>query len=278
MTLTVGENSAVARVFNDPYGRGQMLIGLRDDASGQEIARIAAIQGTEGFAWFAVAIVVLGVVADPRQTTTACRLVADRVCPSCAEPHAWPTGSIGRSGGGECRQRDPSANRLVSRDAQWLRLFPVERRRLGRLSCGEPARRTSHLDSGLSGLAAGFASYIVNHAIASVAIRLASGVSIWTILRSVLAVLPLDLAYGIGAAGIAYFYAEGGAVYLAMLLLPAIAPQGFLIDIARRTNAHNAERERHSRERIELLQRSLRRRTTSGSRPQAICTTDLSPI
>lgn len=109
----------------------------------------------------------------------------------------------------------------------------------------------------LAGLAAGFASYLVNHAIVSVAIRLASGVSIWTIFRSVVAVLPLDLAYGIGAAGIAHFYAQGGAVYLTMLLLPAIAPQGFLIDIARRTNAHNAERERHSRERIELLQRVI---------------------
>jgi len=109
----------------------------------------------------------------------------------------------------------------------------------------------------LAGLAAGLASYLVNSAILSVAIRLASGVSIWTILRSVLPVLPLDLVYGIGAAGIAYFYAEGGAVYLTMLLLPAIAPQGFLIDIARRTNAHNAERERHSRERVELLQRVI---------------------
>lgn len=109
----------------------------------------------------------------------------------------------------------------------------------------------------LAGLAAGFASYVVNHVIVAVAIRLASGVSIWTILRSVLLVLPLDLAYGVGAAGIAYFYSDGGAVYLAMLLLPAIAPQAFLIDIARRTNAHNAERERHSRERVELLQRVI---------------------
>ncbi len=97
----------------------------------------------------------------------------------------------------------------------------------------------------------------MNHAIVLVAIRLASGVSIWTILRSVVAVLPLDLAYGVGAAGIAYFYVQGGAVYLTMLLLPAIAPQGFLIDIARRTNAHNADRDRHSRERVELLQRVI---------------------
>jgi signal transduction histidine kinase len=109
----------------------------------------------------------------------------------------------------------------------------------------------------LAGLAAGLASFIVNHAIVSVAIRLASSVSIWTILRSIMAVLPLDLAYGVGAAGIAYFYAQGGAVYLTMLLLPAVAPQGFLIDIARRTNAHNAERDRHSRERVELLQRVI---------------------
>ena len=40
-----------------------------------------------------------------------------------------------------------SANRLVSRSAQLLRLFPLQRRRLGRLPRGEPARHASHLGS-----------------------------------------------------------------------------------------------------------------------------------
>jgi signal transduction histidine kinase len=96
----------------------------------------------------------------------------------------------------------------------------------------------------LGGLAAGGVSYMVNSAVLSGAVRLASGVSIWTFLRSTLGVLPYDLAYGLAAAGFSIFYGQGGTLYLAMWLVPVVSLQGFLVVLAHRTNAHAADRER----------------------------------
>jgi hypothetical protein len=58
---TAGDERGIAAVTNDLYERGHALIALRDGNSGEQIARIAAIRGDEGFVWIPVAIVVVGV-------------------------------------------------------------------------------------------------------------------------------------------------------------------------------------------------------------------------
>ncbi len=108
----------------------------------------------------------------------------------------------------------------------------------------------------LAGLGAGAASYLVNSAVLAGAVSLSSGVSIWTFLRSTTSVIPYELAYGLGAAGFG-LYSQDGAPYLAMWLAPVVSIQGFLVMLAARTNAHTADRERHARERVELLQRII---------------------
>lgn len=108
----------------------------------------------------------------------------------------------------------------------------------------------------LAGIGAGGASYVVNSIVLCGAIRLASGVSVWTFLRSTVGVIPYDLACGLGAAGFSLL-SNDGAPYLAMWLAPVVSIQGFLVMLAVRTNAHMADRERHARERVELLQRII---------------------
>jgi signal transduction histidine kinase len=108
----------------------------------------------------------------------------------------------------------------------------------------------------LSGLGAGAASYVVNSVVLCGAIRLSSGVSVWTFLRSTIGVIPYDLAYGLGAAGFSLL-SQDGAPYLAMWLAPVVSIQGFLVMLAVRTNAHMADRERHARERVGLLQQII---------------------
>jgi signal transduction histidine kinase len=121
----------------------------------------------------------------------------------------------------------------------------------------------THADHGLwivalAGISAGAASYAVNSVVLSGAVTLSSsGVSVWTFLRSTVAVMPYDLAYGLGAAGFSVFARAGGAPYLTMWLAPVVSIQGFLVLLAVRTNAHNAERELNARERVELLQRII---------------------
>lgn len=62
LRLVVGDQPTTAQFVMDRVERGNALIELRDEASGAGVARIAGIRGTEGFAWIAVAIVVVGVV------------------------------------------------------------------------------------------------------------------------------------------------------------------------------------------------------------------------
>lgn len=100
----------------------------------------------------------------------------------------------------------------------------------------------------LDGMCAGAASYAVNSVVLCGAIRLASGVPVWTFLRSTISVFPYDLGYGLGAAGFFLYFVEGGSPYLVMWLAPVVVFQGFLILLAVRTNAHAADRE-------QLLQR-----------------------
>jgi signal transduction histidine kinase len=109
----------------------------------------------------------------------------------------------------------------------------------------------------LAGTSAGAVSYLVNSVVLAGAVSLSSTVSIWTFLRSTIGVIPYELGYGLGAAGFAHFSQDGGAPYLAMWLAPVVSIQGFLVMLAVRTNAHTADRERHARERVELLQRII---------------------
>lgn len=109
----------------------------------------------------------------------------------------------------------------------------------------------------LGGLAAGGASYLVSSVVLSGAIRLASGLSIWTFFRSTVEVIPYELFCGLGAAGFSVFHAQGGSPYLVMWLAPVVCIQGLLVVLAIRANAHAAETERHARERVELLQRVI---------------------
>ncbi len=106
----------------------------------------------------------------------------------------------------------------------------------------------------LAGVAAGCVSYVVNCVVLAGVISISSRTAPWAFLRSTVAVMPFDLAYGLGAAGFGAFAKVGGAAFLTTWLAPVVAIQGFLILLAVRTNAHNAERERHARERVELLQ------------------------
>jgi signal transduction histidine kinase len=106
----------------------------------------------------------------------------------------------------------------------------------------------------LAGVAAGAASYVVNSAVLCGAVRISVGIPLRTFLRSTVGVLPYDLTYGVAAAGFSLFYRQGGTLYLVMWLVPVVSLQGFLVMLARRTNAHAAEQERHARERVELLQ------------------------
>jgi signal transduction histidine kinase len=108
----------------------------------------------------------------------------------------------------------------------------------------------------LAGLSAGAASYLVNSLVLAGAVSLSSDVSIWTFLRSTAGVIPYELAYGLGAAGFSLL-SKDGAPYLAMWLAPVVSIQGFLVMLAVRTNAYTADRERHARERVELLQRII---------------------
>lgn len=107
-----------------------------------------------------------------------------------------------------------------------------------------------------AGLCAGAASYLVNSVVLAGAVSLSSRVSLWTFLRSTIGVIPYELAYGLGAAGFA-LYSHDGTPYLAMWLAPLVSIQGFLVMLAVRTNAHTADRERHARERVALLQRII---------------------
>lgn len=109
----------------------------------------------------------------------------------------------------------------------------------------------------LGGLAAGAASYLVSSVVLGGAIRIASGLSIPTFLRSTVEVIPYELFCGLGAAGFSIFHTQGGSPFLAMWLGPVVCIQGALVVIAIRTNAHAAETERHARERMELLQRAI---------------------
>ncbi len=95
----------------------------------------------------------------------------------------------------------------------------------------------------LAGMAAGGAAWLVNHVLVAIVIRLASGrqARLSTSMRSSLAVLPYELAYGWAAAGVALLYREAGTAGFTMLLAPVVAGQAFLVLLARRTHAHQQE-------------------------------------
>ncbi len=107
------------------------------------------------------------------------------------------------------------------------------------------------------GLAAGTASYIVNHAVLFGLLTVTRRVSLRAFLGGLLGVLTYDLSFGLAAAAFVTLYHVGGTVYLAMGLMPVVTMQAFLVNVSTQTNARDAERERHTRERVGLLQRII---------------------
>jgi len=95
----------------------------------------------------------------------------------------------------------------------------------------------------LAGIAAGVVAWAVNYGILAMVIRLASQgeVSVRRAVRDSLAVLPYEIAYGWAAAGVAVLFRLAGTAGFTMLLAPVVAGQAFLVLLARRTSAHQAE-------------------------------------
>jgi signal transduction histidine kinase len=110
----------------------------------------------------------------------------------------------------------------------------------------------------LSAIVAGAVSYVVNSAILAGAVTLSSRTSLATFVRSTLAVMPHDLTYGLGAAGFSAFATLGGTPFLVMWLAPLASNQISLFGWSIQANARTADRERHARERVDLLQRVIR--------------------
>lgn len=107
------------------------------------------------------------------------------------------------------------------------------------------------------GLAAGAASYIVNHAVLFGLLTFTRHVGLRDFMRGLLGVLFYDLSFGLAAAAFVTLYDVGSTVYLAMGLMPVVTMQAFMVNVSVQTNARDAERERHARERVGLLQRII---------------------
>jgi hypothetical protein len=61
LLLTVEDDRAFTAVHPDRYERGHALIDLRNERSGDQVARLVAIRGNRGFAWVPVVVIVIGV-------------------------------------------------------------------------------------------------------------------------------------------------------------------------------------------------------------------------
>jgi len=61
LSIEIGDVRGTAQMIGDRYERGNALIDVRDANTDEQLARIAAIKGTEGFLFIPVAIVVVAV-------------------------------------------------------------------------------------------------------------------------------------------------------------------------------------------------------------------------
>jgi signal transduction histidine kinase len=108
--------------------------------------------------------------------------------------------------------------------------------------------------------AAAIVECIVNHGLVAVVITLASGgkANGWTIfVRSISSVILYSIGYGWAAYGAVLLYKHAGTVGFTTTLLPILLLQGFLVLLARRIKAQEAERAEHAKERESLLQQAI---------------------
>lgn len=122
----------------------------------------------------------------------------------------------------------------------------------------QPSRGTSIWLAAAGGIAAGIACYVVNHTVVYGLLWLTRRAGLRDFLRGLVGALGYDLVFGLQAAGFARYFQSGGVVYFAMFVAPPIAVQVGLVVLSVRTSEYNADRERHARERVDLLQRMIR--------------------
>jgi signal transduction histidine kinase len=141
-----------------------------------------------------------------------------------------------------------AANYLIADVSAWL-VF-TEARQFG----------SSAVWGAVSATAAGATLSIVNHGLLAGVLRIASGgrVTAWTAFRrSVTSLIMYNLGYGWAAYGAVLLYKDAGTVGFTTTLVPVILLQGFLVLLARRIKAQEAERAEHAKERESLLQQAI---------------------
>ena len=107
---------------------------------------------------------------------------------------------------------------------------------------------------------AGAAELVVNTTLLAAVIWLASNgrVKAWPVLlRTLTSQGAYNVGYGWAAYGAVLLYHAGGAVAFSTSLVPVMLLQGFLVLLARRIRAQEAEREAHAHEREALLQQAI---------------------
>jgi signal transduction histidine kinase len=111
-----------------------------------------------------------------------------------------------------------------------------------------------------SATAAGVTLCIVNNCLLAAVLRIASGgrVSAWTAFRrSVTSLILYNVGYGWAAYGAVLLHSVAGTIGFTTTLLPILLLQGFLVLLARRIKAQEAERTEHAKERESLLQQAI---------------------
>jgi signal transduction histidine kinase len=107
---------------------------------------------------------------------------------------------------------------------------------------------------------AGAAECVVNNALLAIVITLASRGAVPApdvFKRSLRSLLLYSIGYGWAAFGAVLLYRVGGTIAFTTTLVPVILLQGFLLLLARRIRAQEAERAAHTKEREALLQQAI---------------------
>jgi putative nucleotidyltransferase with HDIG domain len=96
---------------------------------------------------------------------------------------------------------------------------------------------------GLAGLVTGFVHWLINYALLSGTLALATGRPFMLQMRDSLPVSPYNLCYGYAAIGFVALHDRFGAVGFTFALAPVAALQIFLLVLARQTRSHEEQRE-----------------------------------
>jgi signal transduction histidine kinase len=111
-----------------------------------------------------------------------------------------------------------------------------------------------------SATAAGAVQCLVNNTLLALVIRLASGGAVTArsvFRRSMTSLILYNIGYGWAAYGAVLLHGVAGTVGFTTTLLPILLLQGFLVILARRIKAQEAERAEHTKEREALLQQAI---------------------